>query len=134
MNTLFLGIITLASVVGLVVLIFVMIELRKTIKKLGEFITTTETSLKPTLEELPYTVRNIRHITDNVATVTDDIKVLAVSVRQAGENIHRASGYIEAATSTSVVHMSGLKAGIRAGIGVLIRNVVSKQKKQIHRR
>ena len=36
MNTLFLGIITLASVIGLVVLIFVMIELRQTIKKLGE--------------------------------------------------------------------------------------------------
>ena len=84
--------------------------------------------MKPTLEELPYTVRDIRHITDNVATVMYDVKVLAASVRQAGENIHRASGYIEAATSTSVVHMSGLKAGIRAGIGVLIRNVVSKQK------
>lgn len=134
MTTLFLGIITLASVIGIIVLIFVLIELRQTIGRLREFITVTEASLKPTLDELPYTLRSIRRITENVSVATDDVKRLTASVRQTGENIHRITSYVDAVTSTSMIRMSGLRAGIKTGIGVLLRSLVRTQKNQIQRR
>lgn len=134
MDTLFLGIITLATVIVIIVLIFVLVELRQTIRKLREFIDTTETSLKPTLDELPHTLRGIRHITENVSVATEDVKTLTASVRQTGENIYRVSSCIEAVTSTSMVHMSGLRAGIKTGVGVLLRSIAPKHKKQIQRR
>lgn len=129
MTTLLLSIITLACVVLVIILIYVLLELRQATKKLEQFITTSETSLKPTLDELPVTIRSIRHIAENIATVTDDVKTLSGSVREVGENIRLTSGYIEEIASSSSVQVSGLRAGIRAGFNVLVNNLLTKHKK-----
>jgi uncharacterized protein YoxC len=129
MTTLLLSIITLACVVLVIVLIYVLLELRQATQKLEQFITTSETSLKPTFDELPVTIRSIRHIAENIATVTDDVKTLSGSVREVGENIRLTSGYIEEIASSSSVQVSGLRAGIRAGFNVLVNNVLTKHKK-----
>ncbi len=129
MTTLLLSIITLACVVLVIVLIYVLLELRRATQKLEQFITTSETSLKPTLDELPGTIRSIRHIAENIATVTDDVKTLSGSVRDVGENIRLTSGYIEEIASSSSVQVSGLRAGIRAGFNVLVNNLLTKHKK-----
>jgi uncharacterized protein YoxC len=129
MTTLLLSIITLTCVVLVIVLIYVLLELRQATKKLEQFITTSETSLKPTLDELPVTIRSIRHIAENIATVTDDVKTLSGSVREVGENIRLTSGYIEEIASSSSVQVSGLRAGIRAGFNVLVNNLLVKHKK-----
>jgi uncharacterized protein YoxC len=129
MTTLLLSIITLACVVLVIVLIYVLLELRQATQKLEQFITTSETSLKPTLDELPGTIRSIRHIAENIATVTDDVKTLSGSVREVGENIRLTSGYIEEIASSSSVQVSGLRAGIRAGFNVLVNNLLTKHKK-----
>jgi uncharacterized protein YoxC len=129
MTTLLLSIITLACVVLVIVLIYVLLELRQATRKLEQFITTSETSLKPTFDELPGTIRSIRHIAENIATVTDDVQTLSGSVREVGENIRLTSGYIEEIASSSSVQVSGLRAGIRAGFNVLVNNVLTKHKK-----
>jgi len=129
MTTLLLSIITLACVVLVFVLIYVLLELRQATRKLEQFITTSETSLKPTFDELPGTIRSIRHIAENIATVTDDVQTLSGSVREVGENIRLTSGYIEEIASSSSVQVSGLRAGIRAGFNVLVNNLLAKHKK-----
>jgi uncharacterized protein YoxC len=129
MTTLLLSIITLACVVLVIVLIYVLLELRQATRKLEQFITTSETSLKPMFDELPGTIRSIRHIAENIATVTDDVKTLSGSVREVGENIRLTSGYIEEVASSSSVQVSGLRAGIRAGFNVLFNNLLTKHKK-----
>jgi uncharacterized protein YoxC len=129
MTTLLLSIITLACVVLVIVLIYVLLELRQATQKLEQFITTSETSLKPTFDELPGTIRSIRYIAENIATVTDDVKTLSGSVREVGENIRLTSGYIEEVASSSSVQVSGLRAGIRAGFNVLVNNLLTKHKK-----
>jgi len=129
MTTLLLSIITLACVVLVIVLIYVLLELRQATRKLEQFITTSEASLKPTFDELPGTIRSIRHIAENIATVTDDVQTLSGSVREVGENIRLTSGYIEEIASSSSVQVSGLRAGIRAGFNVLVNNLLAKHKK-----
>jgi hypothetical protein len=128
MTTLLLSIITLACVVLVIVLIYVLLELRQATRKLEQFITTSETSLKPMFDELPGTIRSIRHIAENIATVTDDVQTLSGSVRAVGENIRLTSGYIEEIASSSSVQVSGLRAGIRAGFNVLVNNLLTKTK------
>jgi hypothetical protein len=127
-TTFLLSIITLSCVVLVIVLIYVLLELRVATRKLEQFITTSEISLKPTFEELPGTIRSIRHIAENIATVTDDVKTLSGSVREVGENIRLTSGYIEGIAASSSVQVSGLKAGIRAGLNVLVNNLLTKHK------
>jgi len=129
MTTLLLSIITLACVVLVIVLIYVLLELRQATRKLEQFITTSEASLKPTFDELPGTIMSIRHIAENIATVTDDVQTLSGSVREVGENIRLTSGYIEEIASSSSVQVSGLRAGIRAGFNVLVNNLLAKHKK-----
>jgi uncharacterized protein YoxC len=129
MTTLLLSVITLACVVLVIVLIYVLLELRQATRKLEQFITTSETSLKPMFDELPGTIRSIRHIAENIATVTDDVQTLSGSVREVGENIRLTSGYIEEIASSSSVQVSGLRAGIRAGFNVLVNNLLTKHKK-----
>jgi uncharacterized protein YoxC len=129
MTTLLLSIITFACVVLVIVLIYVLLELRQATQKLEQFISTSESSLKPTLDELPGTIRSIRHIAENIATVTDDVKTLSGSVREVGENIRLTSGYIEEIASSSSVEVSGLRAGIRTGFNVLVNNFLTKHKK-----
>jgi len=128
MTILLLGIITLACVILVVVLIYVLFELRQATRKLEHFISATESSLLPSFDELPVTIKSIRHIAENIATVTDDIKTLSGSVREVGENIRLTSGYIEDIASSSALHVSGLRAGIRAGLTVLVNNLLTKYK------
>jgi len=129
MTTLLLSIITLACVALVIVLIYVLLEVRVATRKLEQFISTSESSLKPTFDELPDTIRSIRYIAENIETVTDDVKTLSGSVRTVGKNIQLTSGYIEEIASSSSVQISGLRAGIRAGLYALVNNVLTKHKK-----
>lgn len=129
MNVILLSIITFGCVALVVVLIYVLLELRQVTRKLEAFITMSENSLKPTLDELPGTIRSIRHVTENISIVTDDVKTLSGSVRQVGENIRLTSNYIENIASSSSVQVLGLKAGIRAGFNALVNNLMTRHKK-----
>jgi uncharacterized protein YoxC len=129
MTTLLLSIITIACVALVIVLIYVLLEVRVATQKLEQFISTSESSLKPTLDELPETIRSVRYIAENIATVTDDVKTLTGSVREVGQNIRLTSGYIEEIASSSSVQVSGLRAGIRAGLYTLVNNLLTKHKK-----
>lgn len=129
MNIVLLSIITIVSVVLVVVLIYVLLELRQATRKLEQFITMSENSLRPTLVELPGTIKGVRHIAENIATVTDDVKILSGSIRQVGENIRLTSSFIEEIASSSSVQVLGLRAGIRAGFNVLVNNLLTRHKK-----
>ena len=130
MSNILLGLITLSCIVAVVVVIFVMIELRGTLRGLREFIKTTEGSLKPTLEELQQTLRSLRNVTDNVTEVTEDVRVLSSSVRDVGVNVKHVSELVEGVTSSAVIKVSGLRAGINAATEILLKNIFSGKKQR----
>lgn len=129
MTILLLSIIALACVVSVIILIYVILEVRTAMRRLEQYVTTFESSLKPTLDELPETITSIRRIAENIAMVTDDVKTLSRSVREVGENIRLTSGYIEEIASSSSVQASGLRAGVKAGLYTLVNNLLTKRKK-----
>lgn len=128
MGNVFWGIITLAVVAAVAVLIFVMIELRAAIRALKDFLRTSETTLKPTLDELQMTLKSLRNVTDNVTAVTEDVKTLSGSVRNVGESLKHVSELIEGVTSSAVIRASGLRAGINAAVEVLLKGLFSRGK------
>jgi uncharacterized protein YoxC len=81
--------------------------------------------LKPTLEELQYSLKSARTVTDNINVVTEDVKTLSSSVREIGQNVKRVSDIVGNVT----VHASGLKAGIMAAFEVMVKHFISKDKK-----
>ena len=112
-------------IVAVGVFVFVMVELRATSKALRDFIRTTDSSLKPTVEELQQVIKTMKHATDNVADVSEDVRVFSGSVKSIGENLKHVSDLVESATSSTVIEVSSLRAGIRAAKEVLIRKLGS---------
>ncbi len=112
-------------IVAVGVFVFVMVELRATSKALRDFIRTTDSSLKPTVEEFQQVIKTMKHATDNVADVSEDVKVFSGSVKSIGENLKHVSDLVESATSSTVVEVSSLRAGIRAAKDVFLRKLGS---------
>jgi len=130
MSNLLMGLITLAIIVGVIIFIFVMIELRKTIGVLKELLKTTEESLKPTVVELQETLKSVRNVTENATAITGDMKVLSGALKDLGENVKHVSGdvkhlvkFVDGVTQSAVVEASGLKAGVNAGFRVFLKNL-----------
>jgi len=46
-------------------------------------------------------------------------------VKHVSENVKQISGFVENITSSTVGEVSGLKAGIRTGLGVFFKNLFS---------
>lgn len=123
MNTVLLVVLTLAIIVIGGYVVYLIIDLRVTIKSLKAFMATTEETLKPTLEELQLTLKSTRKITDNVGIVTDDIKNLTGSVREIGDNVRLISTNVSKLASISATEAPALKAGIKAGVEYLVKNL-----------
>ena len=126
MSTALWSLITLSCIAAVGVFIYVMVELRATIRGLKEFMKTTENALKPTLEELQETLKSLRNVTDNVTSVTEDVKVLSSSVRDVGENVKHVSELVGGVTSSTVLKVSGIRAGVGAALEVLLKNLLSR--------
>lgn len=136
MNTLFLGLMTLAFLAGVIIFIVVMVELKGAIKGFKELIQTTERSVKPTLIELQETLRSFRYLTDNMNDTAENIRDFSGSIREVGEsirsineNVKQVNALIETFHLMGKAEISGIKAGLGAGIRSFVKHLV---KQDIH--
>lgn len=125
-NQIWLGIIAIAVAVTAGYVIFLIIELKKTINSVNVVLKSIEENLNPVLDELQLTLRGLRNISNDVNEVTSDVKVLSKSVKDIGVNISRASGFISTAVSLATIRVLGLKAGLKTGLAFLISNIFSR--------
>jgi uncharacterized protein YoxC len=126
MNSLFIGLITLAVFVLTGFIIYLILELRKTINSVKLSMESIERVIIPTVEELQMTLKSVRKITDDVGVVTEEVKGLSGSIREIRENVKCVSEAVSAITKNSVVQVSGVKAGVKAGFEYFIKNLLAK--------
>jgi uncharacterized protein YoxC len=126
MNNIFLGLITLAVLVLTGFIIYIILELKKTIDSVKLSMESIEKVLIPTVEELQVTLKSVRKITDDVGVVTEGVKGLSGSIREMSENVKYVSEAVSTITKTSVVEVSGVKAGVKAGFEYFIKNLLTK--------
>jgi uncharacterized protein YoxC len=126
MNSLFIGLITLAVFVLTGFIIYLILELRKTINSVKLSMESIEKVIIPTVEELQMTLKSVRKITDDVGVVTEEVKGLSGSIREIRENVKCVSEAVSAITKNSVVQVSGVKAGVKAGFEYFIKNLLAK--------
>ena len=128
MNYMFFGLITLAVLVLTGFIIYIILELKRTIDSVKLSMESIEKILIPTVEELQMTFKSVRKITDDVGVVTEDVKGLSGSIREISANVKQVSEAVSTITKTSAVQVTGLKAGVRAGFGYFIKNFLAKGK------
>jgi uncharacterized protein YoxC len=126
MNNLFFGLITLAILVLTGFIVYIILELKKTIASVKLSMESIEKVLIPTVEELQVTLKSVRKITDDVGVVTEGVKGLSGSIREMSENVKYVSEAVSTITKNSVVEVSGVKAGVKAGFEYFIKNLLTK--------
>jgi uncharacterized protein YoxC len=124
MNTVFLGLITLAILVLVGFVINAVLESKKTLIRLRNTMDTVETTIVPTVEELKLTIMSIRKITDDVGSVSED---LSGSVKEIILNVKNASEAISCAAIRSGRQVSGMKAGVKTGLVYFLSNIFVKR-------
>lgn len=128
MNTIFLGLITLAFIAAVGAFIFVMLELRSTMRTSVEFLKVTEVSLKQILAELQKVLGSMGDMADSVTAVTNDVYKFSASVRKIGEDAEQVSDFIEGMASSTATKVSAWKVGVIAGLEALVRNMLAGKK------
>jgi uncharacterized protein YoxC len=101
-------------VIGL--LIFVLIELKRTVRM-----------IKPSLEEFEQTMRNLRKITDDVNSVTDSIKTVSSGASNFVNDVRKMFDLLNDISSDTVVRLLGFKVGIRTALDVLLNNLFQRK-------
>jgi uncharacterized protein YoxC len=127
MNNVFLGLITLAVLVLTGFLIYLILELKKSIDSVKLSMESLEKVLIPTVEELQMNLKSVRKITDDVGVVTENVKSLSDSIHVMSDNVKQVSEAVSTITRTSVVEVSSVKAGIKAGFEYFIKNLLTKR-------
>ena len=89
MNQIWFALMTIAFLIVVCFLVYVLLELRKSARALTDFLRTTEDSLKPAMEELQQTLKSMRKVTDDVNSVTEDIRLVSGSARDIGQNLKK---------------------------------------------
>lgn len=126
MNQIWFALMTIAFLIVVCFLIYVLLELRKSARALTDFLRTTEDSLKPALEELQQTLKSMRKVTDDVNAVTEDVRLISGSARDIGQNLKKISVLFNEVSSDAIIKVSGLRVGIRTAFEVLIKNFLTK--------
>jgi len=105
-------IVALTLVVLAAVLIPAVTEIRKTTAALHEFITCTESELKPLMRDLQVTLADLKSITDGVSTRTEDVKSFMEALGDTGRNlrtINSVVGTVSGALASSTLWLTGAK-------------------------
>lgn len=125
MNTL-----DIAAIVGCVLgalvvgfLIPVIIELRRTIAQASQFMQGTEKELATTLKEVEETLKSVRGITDGINQITGDVTSVSGGISGAAHDLKETTRHIEHMARSLGGHLTGVKAGLAAALGVIIKNL-----------
>lgn len=103
-------------------------DMRKTSFALRQFITKTEANLHPALAELRQTLADIRKVTDDVAAVMERLRTAAGAIITVEKSIQSLYWYYrEGLGHAAQANIAGLKAGVKAGVINLLKNLKYKK-------
>lgn len=107
-------------------LIVLILDVRKSLKRLDDFMGKTEEALIPTMNELRATLSNVKEITEEVNGMTADIRKVTSSVSQISGEIGQIAGLLEAVSVKTRANIGGIRAGLQAAFWVLKKNLFGK--------
>lgn len=119
-------ILAVAVTVGVGFLIPVLLELRRSARRLTSVLALAERSFDPLLRDLDAAVQNLDRVTTEIGAVTDDVRVFSTSMRQVGSSVGVVSGLLSLAGLSLGARPAAWQAGIAAGLRYLRRNLFTR--------
>lgn len=118
------GVIGFLIVVGFIV--YASIEMRKAAITFNGFLIRTEERMKPVLEEAEQSLKSIRNVSDDMKTVTENVKNFAGEMNEITTNLKVINNIANELKEGASLRVLGIKAGIRAALNVLIKEMSAK--------
>ncbi|NOY40025.1 MAG: DUF948 domain-containing protein [Nitrospirae bacterium] len=126
MNEIAVVIIAVVVIVSAGFLIPVLIEFRKTMKRLNEFLDTTGKELPPAIDELKQTLENLRSISGDIQSVTGGVREISDVLTDTANNLRSVSNVISRVGNETNAVIAGLKTGVKTALGVFVKNLLRK--------
>lgn len=121
-----LGIITF--IVYAIFNVIYLIDVRKTSSALRQFIIKTEENLNPALAELTRTLEDIKKVTGDISVLVEKLRAAIGVILSVEKGIESLYGYYRHGLGQAAQsNISGLKAGLRAGVLSLLKNLKTKK-------
>jgi len=122
----FIIILLIVSSAAIAVLIYVLFELRRSLRETNKFLQRTEEAVIPAIEELQATLKNVKEITDEINGMTRDVRQVTSAVGQIGDQVGELADIITDANVKIKANIGGFRAGIQTALGVLKDNLFKK--------
>jgi hypothetical protein len=116
-------VLAVVSLLWTVLLIPALLELRRALWRLQEFIRTLELELRPTLQEAREGIRSMKQAGQAVADGAAHLRGAMAAVEEAGGNLRATTGLLRAVFGSRLIPVAGILAGVRAGIKALLKQV-----------
>ena len=123
-------ILTVAVAVGIGFSLPVLVELRRSAKRLTSVLTIAEQSLDPLLRDLNATVQRLDRVTGEIGAVADDVHALTGSVRRVGRSVGELSLVAPAAILGFGAGRAAQGAGIVTDLTYLARRLFRTREKK----
>jgi uncharacterized protein YoxC len=115
------GIIAFAAIVLVAFLVWVLFQLYRTLKQAERLLQNLNYQLPTIMREATDTVHTLNQLAHDVREGTEKAKVLGEAIGEIGETVHRVHGLIRSKAASLALNATGIVAGVRAAVGVLVR-------------
>ncbi len=101
-----------------------LVSLIKAVQGMMSFFKNIEDNLNSSLVEAKATLENLKQITEDARAVTGDIRQISAAVTGLQRDITSLAAYAKESLGSAVeANVAGLKAGIKAGVATLVKNL-----------
>jgi uncharacterized protein YoxC len=126
MKETFVIVLLIVAAIALGALTVVLMELRKTVRRMNDFLEKAEGVVIPAAEEIQQTMRHVKDITGEVSGMTKDVRQVTSAVGKVGGEIEELAGLIDTTVVKARANIGGIKAGFQTAVSVLIKNMLRK--------
>jgi uncharacterized protein YoxC len=116
-------VIGVSSLVVDVILIFLLLQVLRTVMSLRK---TIEGKMDPVLNDLQSVMGNVREISDSAKGVAEDVREFSGAIRDVGKTVGAVNALAGSIGSSATIRAISLKAGIVAGLQYLLTSLLRK--------
>ncbi len=101
-------------------LIYSSLQIKKAATALTDFLAATDLKINPVLKEAEETLKSIRTVYDDIGSATSNIRNISGALSDVAVRVRTFGLLTEGLQNQLAVRITGLKAGIKAALGVLL--------------
>jgi uncharacterized protein YoxC len=115
-------VVAITFLVAVFLLIYSFVQIKKAATALTDFLAATDLKINPVLKEAEETLKSIRTVSDDIGSATSNIRNISGALSDVAVQVRTLGLLTEDLQNRLAVRITGLKAGIKAALGLLLNH------------